>query len=155
MRRPHLFGVAILFCLFAVGCGSRNPNAPASVSGHVRYKGSAVPAGVVTFHVEDKGSYTGHLNSSGAYEISDVPIGEAVVTVDTEVYNPKKKAARDYGDGKGAADYAKRIAIEKPMKETPPAEFMALPAKYLTKKDSPLKATVEAGKQVKDFELTD
>lgn len=155
MRRLSLFWAAIVLSAVAIGCTNRNPNAPASVSGHIHYKGNPVPAGVVTFHVGDKGSYTGHLRADGAYEISDVPVGEAVVTVDTEIYNPKKKGAREYGDGKGAADYAQRVAMEKPMKETPPAQYMALPAKYLTRKDSPLKATVEAGKQTKDFDLTD
>jgi len=143
-----------LFLMLIAGCGPRNPDAPASVTGHVNYKNAPVPAGYVTFHFTgNKGSLTAPLKADGSYQIYDLPVGEATVTVETESFNPKKKTM-DYTGGKGAEDYAKRVAAEKPMKETP-VQYVQIPAKYAEAGTSPLRATIVAGKQVKDFELTD
>jgi hypothetical protein len=153
MRKVPLSGAAILLIAAVIGCSNRNPNAPATVSGRVTYKGNPVPAGILTFHLEGKGgSHNAHLRRDGSYDLTDIPAGNAVVTVNTEDYNPKKKK-RDY-DGKGAADYAKRMATEKPMKEAPP-EYVAIPNKYTDQKTSPLKMALEGGRQAKDFDLAD
>jgi hypothetical protein len=147
--------VALVLGLVA-GC-AKNPQAPAKVSGSVTYKGNPVTAGNVTFHSQDKGSYNTSLSPDGTYKITDVPKGELVVTVETESANPDKKTP-DYGRGKGSKMYAERMAKEKAMGSPmgqPAGKYLKIPAKYATPKDSPLKVTLEAGKQVKDFELTD
>src|SRR2546421_12867772 len=75
---PLCLALALVF-----GCSKRNPNAPASVNGKVTYKGAAVPAGTITFNAK-AGKYTTSLSTDGTYSSSDLPIGEMVVTVETE-----------------------------------------------------------------------
>jgi hypothetical protein len=141
-----------------VGC-AKNPQAPAKVSGQVTYKGAPVPAGNIVFHSEDKGSYNCALGTDGTYEIVDIPTGELIVTVDNEFLNPKTRPP-DYGGGKGAALYAERVAAERKagmMIKGPEAsgQYVKIPSKYHSSKTSPLSVTVEKGRQIKNFELTD
>ncbi len=149
--------VAVFLALVAA-CSSRNPQAPGKISGHVTYKGSPVPAGSIAFHSsEGKGVYGCPLGSDGAYEILDLPAGAMVVTVETDSVNPKK--APDYPGakkaGKGAQLDAERLAAEGKGKQAPSGPYVKIPAKYGDPKTSPLNVTIEAGKQVKEFELTD
>ncbi len=156
MRRfGTLLGAAALLALPLVGC-THNPQAPARVGGRITYKGSPVPAGTVMFHTPDKGIYPGPLNAEGTYEILDVPTGELVVTVETETINPKKKAP-DYAGGKGAKMYAERVAAEgnTAALKAPPQQYVRIPPKYADPKQSPLRATLQAGRQSQDFTLTD
>jgi hypothetical protein len=156
MTKFRLGLLVALFLSLVAGC-AKNKRAPATVSGTVTYKGQAVTAGNVTFHSQDMGSYNTSLAPDGTYQIVDVPKGELVVTVETESANPDKKTP-DYGRGKGSKMYAERMAMEKKMGSPlgqPAGKYLKIPAKYATPKDSPLKVTLEAGKQVKDFELTD
>ncbi|MCI0641665.1 MAG: carboxypeptidase-like regulatory domain-containing protein [Gemmataceae bacterium] len=155
-NRTNLVSIVFFVALFLVitGCSSdRNPNAPSSVSGRITYKGNPVPAGSVTFHSKEKGNYNAELGSDGTYQIIDLPADTMIVTVETESANPKKKAP-EYGGGKGADDYKKRLAIEKPMKQTV-QEYVKIPTKYSSPKTSPITITLDRGRQLKDFELTD
>ena len=102
--------VAICLSLIAGCSGGGNPQAPARISGQVTYNGTAVPAGTIVFHSEDKGSYPAPI-TDGRYEVTDVPTGDLKVTVETESVNPAKKKP-DYAGGKGAKDYAERLAAE-------------------------------------------
>jgi len=146
-----------LFLGLAAGC-AKNPAAPGRVSGTVKYKGQALPAGNIYFHSQGKGSYRATLAADGTYEITDIPAGEMVVTVETESLNPSKKAPT-YGGGKGAQMYAERMAAEKKAGRTIAAEaavpYVKIPEKYAKEKTSPLTATIKAGKQVMSFDLTD
>jgi hypothetical protein len=149
---------AALPLVLLVGCSSsRNPQAQAKVSGAVTYKGTPVPAGSITFHVEKGASYGVPLGEGGTYEVSDMPTGEMVITVETESVNPAKKAP-DYGGGKGAKMYAERLAAEgKGMAaaKEPTREYRKIPLKYGKTQTSPLTFTVEAGRNVKNIDLTD
>jgi len=144
----------LVVCLLA-GC-TRNPLAPAQIRGTVTYKGSPVPAGTVSFHSPDKGTYSGPLNADGTYEIRDVPTGTLVVTVETETINPKNKP-KMFGGAKGAKQYAERLAAEgkAASEKTPPQPYVAIPKNYGAAAKSPLKVTVDAGRQSHDFTLTD
>jgi hypothetical protein len=152
MLRHALFP---LLCLALIaGCSGNTVQAPAKVSGQVTYKGAALPAGTIHFHSEDKGIYRSPLAQDGTFEVVDIPKGTMVVTVETESVNPAKKAP-DYGGGKGAADYAKRIAAEGIQAKQSTAQYVKIPKKYASAKTSPLTVTVEAGRQTKQFDLTD
>ncbi len=104
MSGSRLVAVLTLFAIVALGCGDRNPSAPAFVSGSVKYKGEVLKAGTVQFH-SDMGVYPAPINSDGTYVNRDVPVGELVVTVETESVNPDKKKETYGGDrAKGMAE---------------------------------------------------
>lgn len=147
--------LALLTFTLVSGCGPKNRTAPARVNGTVRYKGETVPGGNITFHSKDKGSYNSSIGRDGSYSVVDVPDGEMVVTVETESINPNRKV-RSLGP---QADkmYAERMAAEgrSAMEKMPAEAYKKVPTKYGDPKTSTLKATLTAGKQSKDFDLTD
>src|SRR5262245_52660827 len=51
------------------GCSSKNPQAPAKVSGQVLYKGQLVTGGSISFHSQGKGIYQSAIAREGTYEI--------------------------------------------------------------------------------------
>jgi len=153
--RLRLFA-AVTLCVLAVGCGSKNPNAPARVSGQVLYKGSPVPGGAIAFHTEQKTVYATRLDDNGAYEVLDVPAGPLTVTVETESANPSKKVAA-YGGDKGAKGYAERLAKEGKAAQgkSNSGKYRKIPAKYADPKTSRLSVTLDTGSNKQNFELTD
>jgi len=142
---PLCLALALVF-----GCSKRNPNAPASVNGKVTYKGAAVPAGTVTFNSK-AGKYNAALATDGTYSSSDLPIGEMVVTVETESVQGGKK-----GTGAMAGKMSKMMGpVPDYAKTMPKGEYVKIPAKYSDPKTSPLKADLKDGKNEINFELTD
>jgi hypothetical protein len=159
------FGLGLCVALslgLLTGCSSsKNTSAPASVSGKVLYNNQPLKGGTVVFHAkEGKGSYRSALDDNGTYAITDLPVGEMVVTVETESVNPKKKT-QGYGGGKGAkvdSEYAAAMAkMGGPAKgaAAPTGEYRRIPDKYNNPKTSPLSMTLESGRNVKEWTLTD
>jgi hypothetical protein len=151
--------VALAFGLIT-GCARQHPTAPAKVSGMVTYKDKPVPGGTIMFTSSDRGVYRAALDENGTYEIVDMPTGEMVITVETESLNPKTKA-KEYGDGKGAKINAEYMAAARKMGApinsgaTVAGRYRKIPDKYNNPKTSPLAITLEAGRQVKNWDLTD
>ncbi len=147
-RRFHWAGPLVVILI--AGCGSSNPNAPASITGKVTYKNAPVTAGNIKFHAPDAGVYPTGINPDGTYSISDIPAGDLVVTIETESVNLKKQS---YGGGQGKD---KQFS---PMPEganvVAQGAYVKIPAKYSDKTKSDLKVTLKHGKQEKDFDLTD
>jgi hypothetical protein len=85
-------------CVSIIGCSSGNPNAPASVSGKVTYKGTTVTAGTISFYTTESGVYTTGINADGSYEAVDIPVGPVEISIETESANPDKKTPV-YGGG--------------------------------------------------------
>jgi hypothetical protein len=161
------FRLGLLFLLLlglVAGCRSSSQT-PGRITGRVTYNGQPVKAGNITFHSEDKGSYNSSLSLDGSYEVTDLPTGPMIVTVENANFNPDKKIPAypgKGGKGKGAAMDAERMAAEVrpgaggPMtKEEMAARYVKIPAKYADPKKSDLTITITNGKQSKDFELTD
>ena len=155
MTKGRLFFVLPFFLVLALGCGGSNRSAPASLSGKVTYKGSPVTAGMLTLYTNEAGVYSASLGADGTFSASDLPAGDAVVTVDTESANPNRKVPQ-YGDKRGGDKGA----------TSPPPEgvqtggaakgsYVKIPAKYSDKSKSGLTVTLTKGKNQKDFELTD
>jgi hypothetical protein len=142
-----------------VGC-TRSPY-PSKVTGTVTYQGKALKAGNITFHTENKGSYSSTLSLEGTYEMVDLPVGTVTVTVETDSANPDKKPP-SYG-GKADKMYEERMAVEKQKgmamggltREEMQARFVKIPDKYASANTSGLTATLTSGRQVKNFELSD
>jgi len=169
--KNRLFLLLPLVAAFAIGCGAKNPNAPAKVSGTVTYKGNKVTGGSLTFHTKDAGAYTCAIRADGTYSGVDLPAGELVVTVETESINPKTKMpeykggqdprAAMYGGKAGGAPKppagAKVEASPKPegSPESEETVYVKIPAKYNDPGKSGLTVTLAAGSNTKDFDLTD
>jgi len=157
------FALGLVLCVGLLAGCSPSSSVPSRISGSVTYKGQPVTAGLVTFHSENMGSYKAPLAPDGTYQASDLPLGNMVVTVETESANPDKKAPDYAGGGKAGKMYEERLAAEKkssmgsPMGPggPPPGKYTKIPAKYSNSKSSPLTVTLTAGRNVKDFDLTD
>jgi hypothetical protein len=101
--------------------------ATGTVSGKVTYKGQPLPFGLVTFHPEKgKKVFSGKLHADGTYEVKDVPVGKARVTIEVKAEKGKAKG---------------------------PAPRVAIPAKYANSKTSGLTVEVKKGKQTHDVNL--
>jgi hypothetical protein len=155
------YAVLAALCLgLALGC-TKKTNAPAKVSGKVTYKGQALPAGSISFNLSEAGTaaYGSPIAQDGTYQVTDLPTGEMVVTVETESANPKAADTPAYGGGKGDKMYAERLAAEKATsmaaKKGARREYLKIPDKYNSAKTSPLKVTLKAGRQVENFDLQD
>jgi hypothetical protein len=171
--QTRLGGAVALFAAFLLlGCKQTNPNAPARVSGKVTYNGSPVTGGSVTFHFKEGGPITMGISEDGSYSGTDIPAGDAVVTVETESINPDKKhttygAVGGVGSGP-AAMYGKRSPVRKAPegkgeKESPAPEgattanlvYVKIPKKYSDPATSGLTVTLKPGNQTHNIALTD
>jgi hypothetical protein len=88
------------------------------------------------------------LAPDGTYSATDLPIGDAVVTVETESINPEKKKMA-YGGGRGGMSPAPENA------QKSAGTYVKIPAKYADSTKTTLTVTLARGKQVKDLDLTD
>jgi hypothetical protein len=142
-------------CLVLVfGCEKGNPNAAATVTGKVTYKGEPVTAGVVTFNPKKEGPVSSAtLNADGTYSITEAPAGDFTITVDTESLNPDRKAPAYGPPGAGAGGGSSPPPPGVAAAPSSAGKYVKIPKKYSDPESSPLKATLGAGKQVKDFSL--
>ena len=147
-----------LFLGLVVGCSSStNPEAPARVSGVVTYQGKPVPGGTIAFHPVGKAPYSSSIGADGTYEVVDLPIGEMVVTVESESVNPDRKS-QSYGGAIGEKMKAERMKAEGKAgtaPQPPTGRYRKIPSTYANAKTSPLTVTLEHGRQVKPIELKD
>ena len=146
----RLLLVLPFFLVLVLGCGSKgNPNAPAKVHGKVTYKGAPVTAGTIQFLPKAAGTYTASIMPDATYSATDLPTGEMTVTVDTESANPNKKQP-SYGGKKQMMG-----PIPQGVKAGPAGEYVKIPPKYAKAQTSGLTATLNAGDNEKNFDLTD
>lgn len=75
MITPRTSGLVLLALLLA-GCSRWG-----QVSGTVRYKGSPLPNGTITFYDEANQAISGHIESDGKYTVNKVAPGKAKITV--------------------------------------------------------------------------
>jgi hypothetical protein len=157
----------MLALVSGLGCSRRNIAAPASVHGKVTYHAQPVPAGHVFFHPTSGTGFTSMLlDKEGEYAGRDLPLGEYVVTFETESANP---SASHGGNARmQASRYTKELGdMNKLMMEhmgrhdspaaakEPKGAYVKIPKRYTDQKTSPHNATLGPGDQKKDFELTD
>ncbi len=171
-----------LYAALVIGCSKGNPNAPATVTGKVTYNGAPVTGGMVVFHPKEGGMYTAAISPEGTYSVSDLPIGDATVTVDTESINPNAKMP-EYkggnsgpGGGVGKAMYSQMMGGTKGSKGAPGGQshkaekmspmpegankagggtYVKIPEKYKDPEKSGLTTTLKRGSQTYDIELKD
>ncbi len=149
MRQKRL--ILALTLLLAAGCGAKNKNAPANLSGKVTYKGQAVGGGTITFFPKDAGGvYSTSISADGTYNMSDLPTGDLQVAIETD-------SAKDLNPaGPGGAQYSKAMGPKPPgWQPTATGTYVKIPAKYAKKETSGLSVQVQHGKGTKDFDLAD
>lgn len=135
-----------LLLLFAVGCGGGSSRS-AELSGKVLYKNAPVTGGSMTLYIGDAG-YPVTINPDGSYSANQLPVGEAVVTIDTEALNTNQPA---YGGKQGSG----MSPVPEGANPGSVGKYVKIPEKYKSPDKSDLKITLKKGKQEKDLTLTD
>jgi hypothetical protein len=106
------------------GCGGNTT----TVNGTVTFKSKAVTNGSVTLMAPDGGVHQAEI-TNGSFTISNVPLGTHQVGVSTT--NPNApKGTRGGDDNRGKSG-------------PPPADFVAVPEKYLDAKSSGVTVTID------------
>jgi hypothetical protein len=152
MQTPRFSITVVILAAFACGCSSgRRETAP--VAGQVTYAGKPVPAGRIMFWPNDGGPpAAGELDSAGRYSLTTYETGDGAiagphrVTIDTLKVNAPSEPAKSLQDELkpgGNSSLSSKSSME----------YLA-PKKYSVIETSPLTATVQAGKNVCDFNLT-
>lgn len=151
--KARLLLILPLVLLPGLGCGKKNPDRAAQVSGSVTYKGNPVTAGTVNFHTSEGVAISCNITPDGTYLGTQLPIGELTVTIETESANKNRKVPA-YGAGRagGGPATSPRPDSAPPVQE---GAYVKIPDKYGKKASSGLKVTLEPGKQTHNFELTD
>lgn len=131
--------VAAIAGLLTTGCGSDGPTM-GRVSGTVNYQGKPLSTGTVTF-VATNGTNpnaTGTIQSDGSYSLQTTEPDDGAVV----------------GDYKVAITDVDSAVYNTPMPGMPPeVPKSAIPNKYSDSNSSGLTATVEAGRNTKNFDL--
>lgn len=127
----------------ASGCSEPKGN----VSGVVKFDGSPLPSGKITFICEggDKPVFSSDIRD-GRYEIKGMPVGAAKITVAT--YKPSAPVERPPGLGPTT-----RPGTDETSK-APPAKFVEIPSRYGRADSSNLDYTVKPGDQEHEIPLT-
>lgn len=146
--RLVLLGLPLCLLLPALGCGKTNPSRGASLTGKVTYKGAPVTGGNVQLYT-DEGVYPAVLSPEGTFEIIQVPLGEATLTVETESINPNRKIPTYGGGQEGEMSPPPEGA------QTGGGTYVKIPSRYDKKETSDLKVTLTGGKQTQEFQLKD
>jgi hypothetical protein len=128
--------IAAVF-LFVTITGCDSGPAAGEVRGKVTFKGQPVKEGMVTFlNTTEGGAFEGQIKSDGTYAVPNpVAVGEYVVEIKPPV------VIQDTDPGKSPP-----APVEKPMKD--------IPKKYRMQGTTPLKASVKAGPNELNFDMT-
>jgi hypothetical protein len=150
------FACLLGLCL-AGGCG---PSA-GTLSGTVTFKDAKVPSGRVSFFADGK-LYETKIDG-GAYQIRDIPPGEAKVAVirldpnQPDPYDALNKARTQMLEGKGAhpREIDPTVVTDPVQLELLQRKRHLLPFVYSSPNTSDLRFTVEAGANTFDIKLQD
>lgn len=141
--------------IFALGCsgGGKNPNAPASVSGEVTYKGQKLGGGTITLYFE-KTETTLTITSDGTFTGSDLPSGEVLVSIETD--SVKGQGTTSAAGERGGAGQKRTFSPAPPDVAggaASQATYVKIPDKYKNKNKSGLTWDLKPGRNTKVFEL--
>ena len=156
-----LAAVVVLSSVALLGCSKKNSSSAARVSGSLTYNGQPIKGGVMYFHDSEGKAYAAKISPDGTYSASDIPVGELIVTVDTDPLNPGRANAPKgpTAEARMKMDQSMSRRPDAPSGGTPPPSpadlYIKIPAKYANAKTSPLTVTLDSGRNVKDINLTD
>jgi hypothetical protein len=153
LLRLACFALGLLACPPLVGCGGGKGD----VSGVVKYKGTPLKGGVVTFVNSESGpSFTASINEDGTYNAPNVRAGTYKVCVETESLRPRQMGPMGGGAGSGkfggppkSAGPPDLISLAKSgkIKNTPPPNSEAQPPPPGEKMQDGLSQLVENSKR--------
>lgn len=130
------------------GCGDPTK---ASASGKVTYKGQALTGGQLNLTPSAGGAPVPiFIKADGTFLGTDVPVGQYQVSVDTS----GAAGPTSYSTG-GVTAPAGAAKANQPQPTGPGTKQVDIPAKYKDPKSSGLSWEIKAGKNDKNFELTD
>jgi hypothetical protein len=127
--------VSLLVILVSVGCS--NQPKTGVVTGTVRFRGSELTGGTVTFMGANGQSGAGRIRADGRYEVLNAPLGENKIAVDT----PPPEGTTDPAN------------LGNPPVAAEDLQYFKLPAQYSDPNQSGLTATVKDGKQTHDINI--
>jgi hypothetical protein len=127
---------AVLWSVLAGGCGSQQQRPTGEVEGTLTFKKKPVTEGTIQFlNLKEGGTGGAELKPDGSFVIADpLPVGEYVVVVTPGIHKV------DTDPGKSPP-----VHIEKPAPN--------IPQKYRMEGTTTLKAKVEPGKNVFNFDM--
>lgn len=135
-RRALVFGA--IGCLLLASClegGRRLPETGATLEGTVTYAGQKVPVALVIAQGKD-GSANGFVGEDGRYRLSNVPLGEVNLAVNTEA---------------GKAEMTGRLMARSQGKSAVLPKVVDVPHKYAELETSGLKTTIQKGPNTYDI----
>jgi len=74
-------GFSFLLFLLVLGVAGCGGSKKGTVKGKVTFKGKTLPGGEITFHPEKGAAVSGEIGEDGTFEVKDVPVGEAKVSI--------------------------------------------------------------------------
>ncbi len=141
----------MLLLLAVAGCGQKG-----QVSGQVKYKGNALPSGIVTFFdSNDRKVGDAMIGPDGSYSVT-LPAGPVKIAVTTP---PATLKSMPKEQAKGIAERARKMRkgafnpLEGEGYESTPEKTIDIPAKYVNPGESGLTYTVQGGSQTFDIDL--
>lgn len=166
--RPRLVGLVVWLVplLLVAGCG----RATSKVSGQVRFKGTPLPGGQLTFRPDDAKFNTviAEIDEQGRYE-AVLPAGTVKVSVDNRGLEPPSKldggaalpldlplspAAKKALQGKKADKPAPPARSDNNDARKPAGRYVPIPDRYYDVTSSGLDFTVQGGDMKHDIELS-
>jgi hypothetical protein len=141
---PRAAGLLALAAVLAAGCGTGR--AKANISGKVIYHGAPVTGGTLTIYHPGSAPYTVPIRGDGTFISSDLPVGEAKVTVETESLRPARAA--------GAPRLPRGMQSPRPADAGgTPTAYVKIPPRYASPQSTPLVWHLKGGTNNKDFDL--
>jgi hypothetical protein len=125
----------LLVIVVGVGCSNQPPTG--QVSGVVRFRGSELTGGTVTFMGPNGQSGAGRIQANGRYDVLNAPLGENKIAVDT----PPPEGTTDPTN------------LANPPVAAEEMEYFKLPAQFSDPNQSGLRVTVKEGKQKHDIDI--
>lgn len=144
--------IAALVLLALIGCGGGNK--VGTVSGKVTYKGEALRGGTLAFVPKNAGGVVATIDPEGNYTVTNVPVGEAKITVQTFPATGGPPAMK----GKAPPKMPQAPADQKmpdlyDFAGKAKKGHMKIPEKYGDPEKSGLTYTVSAGSQTHNIKL--
>jgi protein-disulfide isomerase len=161
-----LFVVPLFLSIVLLGCSKKAGQVPTgTVSGKVTYKNAPVTGGAMAFHGKDAAGKDALsravLKGDGTYTAIGVPLGDVVVTIETDLLDPAGKTTKEGKDAKQfkaikSEEFIKgKLKIATTVPADPEQKYVKIPEKYKSEKTSPLSLKIAEGSQTKDLDLQD